>query len=94
MTDYEAVKATIDSPGAKIIAKAMMEHHQAIYAKYRTCGSMDELLNLQTIQKVIDTTLPQILTNILNKHVEPKTPAKSPEWWRFGEWLVKMLKYF
>ena len=92
MSDYKEVQATINSAGAKIIAKAMMDHHQAIYAKYRTCGSMDELLNLQTIQKVIDTTLPQILTGILNKHVEPKTPPKSEEWWRFDKWLVKMLK--
>ena len=92
MSDYEAVKATLDSPGMAIIVKGLKAHHRAIYAKYRTCGSMDELLNLQTVQKVIDTTLPQILTGIMNRHVEPKTPAKSPEWWRWSEWLKNITK--
>jgi len=87
MTDYEKIKATMDSAGMKLIAKGLKAHHRAVYKQYRSCGSMDELLNLQTIQKVIDTTLPQIITNLMNKHVEPKTPKSSLEWWHFWEWF-------
>lgn len=92
MTDYEKIKATLESPGMKLIAKGLKAHHKAVYAKYRTCGSMEELLNLQTVQKVIDTTLPQILNSLMNKHIEMKPPQKSPEWWEFGEWIKRMLK--
>ena len=89
MTDYEQIKATLDSPGMKLIAKGLRAHHKAVYRKYRDCGSMDEMLNLQTVQKVIDTTLPQIITGLMNKHVEPKTPKASPEWWHFWQWFEK-----
>lgn len=92
MTDYQKIKATLESPGMKLIVAELKRTHRNVYGKYRKCGSMDELLNLQTLQKVIDTELPRILNHLMNRHVDPKTPPKSPDWWRFDEWFNKLFR--
>jgi len=87
-TPYQEIKETLESPGMKHIVKALRAHHKAAYRKYRDCGSMEELLNLQSIQKVIDTTLPQVVERLMNAHVKPvkpNTPRKLE--WLFESWV-------
>lgn len=89
MTDYEEIKATLESKGAKIILHELRNVHKATYRRYREC-SPDELIHLQQLQKLIDTTLPGILERLMNKHLD-KT-KKSPEWWHFAEWFRSKLR--
>lgn len=87
MSAYQEIKDTLDSPGMKLIVRALRAHHKAVYRQYRNCGSMEQLLNLQTVQKVIDTTIPQVLEQLLNAHVEqPKNGPKKQEWF-FDQWV-------
>lgn len=90
MSKYEEIKATLESPGMKHIVRGLRAHHKAVYRKYRECGSMEELLNLQTVQKVIDTTLPQIVEKIMNSHLDPKKDTNPSLWFRFTEWVAKI----
>ena len=92
MTDYEELKATLESPGMKLIAKQLKAVHRGCYPKYKQAHTMQEVIELQTTQWVIDKVLPDIINALMNKHVPPKTPAKSEEWWHFWTWLAKILK--
>ena len=94
MTEYEQVKATLDSPGMKLIVRELRKTHKSVYKKYRSCGSMDELLNLQTLQKVIDTELPRVLEKLMNRHLEEEKNKKTvaAEWWHFSKWFEKFTR--
>lgn len=91
-TMHEEVKATLESAGMKHIVRALRAHHKAAYRKYRNCGSVEQMLNLQTVQKVIDTTLPQIIEGLMNSHIpEPaiKGAPKRKEW-SFADWIARI----
>lgn len=86
MSAYQDIKDTLESPGMKYIVQALRAHHKACYRQYRSCGSMEELLNLQSAQKVIDTTLPQVIEKLMNAHIDqPKTGPRKQEWF-FEAW--------
>ena len=92
MSIYQDVSATLESPGAKIILAELKRRHRRAYSEYRKCSNLEQLYYLQALQKVIDTAIPEILDDLMNRHVDKKTPAKSPEWWRFKTWFEKVGK--
>lgn len=87
MSIYQDVSKTLESPGAKIILAELKRKHRKAYAEYRKCGNLEQLYYLQALQKVIDTAIPEILNDLMNRHVEPKTPKDSKEWWKFWTWF-------
>jgi len=87
MSVYADIKATLDSPGAALIVAELKRKHRKAYAEYRKCANIEQLYYLQALQKVIDTAIPEILDDLMNRHVEPKTPKTSPEWWHFWAWF-------
>lgn len=90
MSQYQEIKDTLESPGMKYIVAALRAKHKAVFREYRKCGSIEQLLNLQTIQKVIDTTLPELMEQLMNKHVvQPLPPAKKKQEWFFMEWVKR-----
>lgn len=87
MSVYADIKATLDSPGAVLILAELKRKHRKAYAEYRKCASIEQLYYLQALQKVIDTAIPEILDDLMNRHVEKKTPKDSAEWWHFWAWF-------
>jgi len=88
MSIYQDVSATLESQGAKLILSELKRRHRKAYAEYRKCSNIEQLYYLQALQKVIDTAIPEILADLMNRHVDSKTPKNSPEWWRFDKWFT------
>lgn len=91
MTDYEEIKATLESKGMKLIVKELRGIHKGVYRRYKDC-SPNELVHLQQLQKLIDTTVPQIIERLMNKHLEPRIHKKTEEWWHFDKWIKKLFR--
>lgn len=90
MSVHQDIKDTLESPGMKHIVRELRAHHKMVYRKYRDVGSPEQLLNLQTIQKVIDTTIPSIIEKLMNKHVVPAPGKPMKQEWFFMDWINKI----
>ncbi len=87
MTDYQEIASTIESKGAKLIFAELKRRHRKVYAEYRNCADLQQLYYLQALQKVIDTAIPEILEDLMNRHLDVKKDKRTKEWWHFIEWF-------
>ena len=92
MSDYTDIKETLESPGMKLITRELDRRHKAASLKYRSCSDMDQVFYLQSLQTVIDTALPEIYEELMNKHLDKKIHRRTPEWWNVKEWISKILQ--
>lgn len=92
MSDYTDIKETLESPGMKLIMLELDRKHKSAGKKYRECSDMEQVFYLQALQTVIDTAIPEIMTSLMNKHIEPHIGKKSPEWWHFAEWFKQLFR--
>ena len=92
MSDYDDIKAVLESPGMKLITRELNRRHIAASLEYRNASTMEQVLNLQSLQKVIDTALPEIYEELMNKHIEQRPRQRSHEWWDVSAWIKKVLQ--
>jgi hypothetical protein len=83
MTPQEEVRATLNSPGMKIIARELRALHKAAFLQYRGCQDIVMLTKVQTTQFVLDTLIPKTIEKLM----KDEKPVPEKEKWSFWAWL-------
>jgi hypothetical protein len=87
-TQYEDIKETLDSAGMKHIVRAFRSYHKSQWRALRDC-SPERVREIQAVMKAIDTAMPLVLENLLNKHLDAKKESDRSIWFIFADWVKK-----
>ena len=84
----QEVRDTLDSPGAKHIARALRSFHKSQWQKLRKCPAED-LRNIQALMNAIEL-LPVIIDRLSNAHLDPKKDRDPSLWLKMTDWLKRI----
>lgn len=88
MSVRDDIQDTLNSSGAKHIIKALRSYHKSQWRKLKDC-TPDQLREIQSVMKAIDTALPLIVEKLMNQHLDGKKDKDPSLWFKFSDFIKK-----